>query len=256
MATSYNGWPASKYPSAIGINTSWEPIAGHRFPGGIKGGDVQTVMTYLVRQLDARVEPIEMYRPGDEWGWNFKYSANSPNLLSCHGSGTAIDYNAVRHPNGRRGTWTAAQVREIRKILAECGVIRWLYDAPRTPDEMHFEIRGTPYDVMLAARRLKGLQPPAPSQPVPGEFTMDAAAAKAFNDLTNRVNELAFAIAVAIKQMDDDIPENMPDILKELRVNERTAIDGLNDEREKLGLPPLQIVVGYKDGIPVYQPAD
>lgn len=248
MASSYNGWPASPYPSRIGINTSWEPIPGHRFPGGIKSGDVQTVMTYLVRQLDARVEPIEMYRPGDEWGWFYKYSANSPYLLSCHGSGTAIDYNAVRHPNGVRGTWTSAQVREIREILAECGVVRWLYDSTRTPDEMHFEIRGTPYDVMLAARRLKGLQPPAPQPPVSGEFTMDAAATKAFNDLTNRVNELAFSLAVAIKRLDDDIPANLPDILRELRVNERTAIQAVNDLRAKEGLPPLDIVIGYTSG--------
>lgn len=166
MATSYNGWPASPYPSRIGI-VHFEPIPGYDFPGGIKGGDVKTIFTYLVRQLDARVEPIEYYRPGDEWGWHYKASTNSPTLLSCHSSGTAIDYNATRHPNGVRGTWKAWQVTEIRKILQECGgVVRWLYDATRTPDEMHFEIRGTVSQVAAVAARLRG-QMPAPSTSTP-----------------------------------------------------------------------------------------
>src|SRR5690606_34921728 len=70
-------------------------------------------------------------------------------------SGTAIDYNATRHPNGRRGTWTPAQVAEIRRILAELGgVVRWLADATGTPDEMHFEIKGTPAQVAAVAARL------------------------------------------------------------------------------------------------------
>ncbi len=154
--TSYNGWPANSNPAAIDINRAWEPIPGHRFPGGIKSGDVETIFTYLVVNLDARVEPIDLYLPGDEWGYHYKQSANSPKLISCHSSGTAIDYNATRHPNGRRNTWTPVQVLEIRKILAELdGVVRWLGDATGTPDEMHFEIRGTPADVARVAAQLE-----------------------------------------------------------------------------------------------------
>lgn len=160
---SYNGWRASRDPKAIDINQSWEPIPGHRFPGGVKAGDVETVMTYLVRQLDARVEPIELYKSGDEWGWFFKQSANSPDLVSCHSSGTAIDYNATKHPNGKRGTWTRTQVAEVRRILEELGgVVRWLYDAKHTPDEMHFEIRGTPAQVAVVARNLQPFPTPIP----------------------------------------------------------------------------------------------
>lgn len=156
MVTSYNGWPASPDPKAIGINTEWEPIPGHRFPGGVKAGDVETILTYFVEQLDARVEPIDRDAIKDEWGWFFKPSANSPDTLSCHSSGTAFDYNATRHPNGHRGTFTAAQVAEIRKIQAEVsGVVRWLGDATRVPDEMHFEIHGTPAEVAVAAARLR-----------------------------------------------------------------------------------------------------
>lgn len=166
MVLSYNGWPASPYPSAIGINTGWEPIAGHKFPGGIKSGDVQTVMTYFVRQLDARVEPIEEYRAGDEWGWYYKQSANSPGTISNHSSGTAFDYNATQHPNGRRGTWTATQVARIREIQKEVnGVVYWLGDASGTPDEMHFEIRGSSAQVHTAALKIKAMggNPPTPA---------------------------------------------------------------------------------------------
>lgn len=164
MPLSYNNWPASPDPSAIGINTAWEPIPGHRFPGGVKAGDVETVLTYVVRQLNARVEPIDRDAIKDEWGYAYKASANSPNLLSCHASGTAFDYNATRHPNGHRGTFTAAQVAEIRKIQYEVGgVVRWLGDAAtRTADEMHFEIHGTPAEVAAVAARLREPPPPPP----------------------------------------------------------------------------------------------
>lgn len=163
MVRSYNGWAASTSASAIGVNTTWEPIKSHRFPGGVKSGDVETVMTYLVRQLDARVEPIEMYAPGDEWGWAFRPNRNNPDTLSCHASATAIDYNATRHPNRVKYTWTRAQTREIHKILDELGgVIKWLEGF----DEMHFEVRGTPAQVRVVAQRLHST-PAAPPKPPP-----------------------------------------------------------------------------------------
>lgn len=158
LTRSYNNWIASDDPTAIGIDTAWEPIPGHRFPGGIKAGDVETVMTYVVRQLDARVEPIDRDAVKDEWGWFFKASANSPDLISCHSSGTAFDYNATRHPNGHRGTFNAAQVAEIRKIQAEVGgVVYWGGDRG-TPDEMHMEVSGTPAQVAVVAARLRNPQ--------------------------------------------------------------------------------------------------
>ncbi len=155
MVKSYNGWEASKDPHAIGINPNWAPL-GHKFPGGCKAGDVETIFTYFVTQLDARVEPIDRDAVKDEWGYSYKKSANSSALISCHASGTAFDYNATRHPNGHRGTFTASQVAEIRKIQREVSdVVRWLGDAARVPDEMHFEILGGPAEVAEAAARLR-----------------------------------------------------------------------------------------------------
>lgn len=164
-ATSYNGWTASKDPKAIKVDAAFS-VQGHKFPGGVKAGDVATVLGYVVEQLDARVEPIDRDAVKDEWGYHYKLSANSPSLLSCHSSATAIDFNATRHPNGKRHTFTAEQVGEIRRILGEVdNVVRWLGDANRVPDEMHFEIRGTPAQVAVVAARLR--KQPAPPTPAP-----------------------------------------------------------------------------------------
>ena len=164
MPSSYNGWPASSAPSTIGINRTWEPVKGHDFPGGIKSGDVQTVFTYLVRQLHARVEPIQEYPAGDEWGYNYRANVNNPSQLSCHASGTAIDYNATQHPNKVDYTWTQAQTREIHKILDELdGVIKWLEGY----DEMHFEIRGSFAAVATVAKKIREMETPKPPTTTP-----------------------------------------------------------------------------------------
>lgn len=167
MTTSYNGWPASENPRAIGINPAWEPIPGHRLPGGVKAGDVETVLTWVTQQLHARVESIDAGAK-DDWGYTYKHSANSPRLISCHASGTAFDWNATRHPNGKRGTFTKAQATEIQRILAEIDrIVDWRAHvneggvATGTPDEMHFEIsqtRGTAAAVARVAARLRAGQ--------------------------------------------------------------------------------------------------
>lgn len=246
MATSYNGWAASPDPAAIGINRGWEPIPGFDFPGGIKGGDVEVVMTYLVQQLDARVEPIEMYPAGDEWGYAFRDSVNNPDgdddEMSCHASGTAIDYNATRHPNGQGGTWTAAQRREIDQILKVelGGVVKNLTDF----DEMHFEIKGTAAQVKAVADRLRNQ-------------TQEMFTVGQYEEIMKALGEVKSGLLVDIsegREEADDTPGNLPDILKEQRVNIRTAIVGINELRAKAGLPPLKIVIGYDaEGKPRYQ---
>lgn len=149
MATSYNGWPASSDRSSIGV-TNFFPVSDVQFPAGVKSGDVAVVMGYLVKALHTRVEPI-MTDPGC-WGHYYRANVNNPDSISCHGSGTAIDYNAPKHPNGVSGTWSAAQYAEITKILNELeNVVRML----KGYDEMHFEIRGTYADVKRVADKIR-----------------------------------------------------------------------------------------------------
>lgn len=144
---SYNGWPANSDPAAIGVVQSlW-------FPGGVKTGDVTTVLRYVAEQFQARVEPIV---GGWCWGYTYKQNVNNPSSLSCHASGTALDINAPDHPNGSGGTFSDAQVGEIYAILNEVqGAVEWLEGY----DEMHFEIAVNAADLAIVAASLPDKQP-------------------------------------------------------------------------------------------------
>lgn len=171
MATSYNGWPASPDPAAIGIDPAFT-ASGVRFPGGVKAGDVSTVLRYVAERFFATVEPPmtdpATGKPGYGcWGFNYRANANDPSNLSNHSSGTALDISAPSHPNGASGTFSSAQVAAIRAILADCGgVVYWGGDYGGTPDEMHFEIDADPAAVAEAAHSLAE-RPTTPTDPGP-----------------------------------------------------------------------------------------
>jgi D-alanyl-D-alanine carboxypeptidase len=154
---SYNGWPASDSAGAIGVDTKWT-INGITAPGGIKSGDVETVMTYVFDALDTRVEEAV---PGWNWGWTYKANVNNPSQLSNHASATAFDYNAPYHPNGgaKYEGWSDAEVAEIRKILAEVeNVVRWGADYNGTKDSMHFEINDDAGEVARVAAKIRDME--------------------------------------------------------------------------------------------------
>jgi len=81
-------------------------------------------------------------------------------------SGTAIDYNAPRHPNGTVAPgggsgWTTAQAEKIRGIIADLGgVVRWLW----SNDPMHFEIIGSSAQCAVVAARIRR-EPAKPNPP-------------------------------------------------------------------------------------------
>jgi murein L,D-transpeptidase YcbB/YkuD len=163
MTFSYNGWPASQSKTTIGINPDAVAYGtAVKFPGGVKHGDVETVLMYVAGEIHRRVQKLG----AGCWGFAYRKNRNADNL-SCHASGTAIDVNAPLHPNGRKGTWTAAQTRVIRQILAEAGgVVRWGEDFGGTTDGMHFEIHADAAAVKRAAanitaQRHKPVTPPA-----------------------------------------------------------------------------------------------
>jgi hypothetical protein len=164
MLTSYNGWPASPDPDLIGVDKDFA-VEGISFPGGVKSGDVEKVLRYVLEQFHRRVEALI---PGDCWGYEWKRASHSPESLSCHASGTAADVNAPLHGDGASGTFTPVQVDWIHQILRDVGgVVAWRDDIP---DEMHFEIVGTPEQVAAAAAQLPSsatTPPPAPPPPAP-----------------------------------------------------------------------------------------
>jgi len=157
--TSYNGWPVGTPASAIGVQNFVVPGTNVTLP--IKSGDVATVLTYVAQRFNAEVETLEGWQC---WGYDYRANVNNPSVWSNHASGTAIDLNAVKHPNGARATFTAAQIAAVRRILAVCGpVVYWGQDYTGTVDGMHFEIDVPPSDptlVLLAARiRAGGVAP-------------------------------------------------------------------------------------------------
>lgn len=171
MATSYNGWLASPRPADFG-GLEQLIIAGESFAPGVRAGDVHDVFEYIFNRINAEVEPVVRpdWHQADDWGFSYRPNTNNPSQISCHGSGTAADYNATRHPNGKGGTWTAAQKVKILQILADVGnVVRVLWGY----DEMHFEICAGVQQVSVQASRIRNgtIQPgggaPTPA-PAPG----------------------------------------------------------------------------------------
>lgn len=156
---SYNGWLASPNPADFG-GLAKLIVAGESFAPGVRAGDVHIVLQYVAEQLHARVEPVVRpdWHQADDWGFSYKANVNNPTQLSCHASGTAFDYNATRHPNGKRNTFTGQQYAEIDKILAEVdNSVRQL----RGYDEMHFEICKNEAAITEVARQIhNGIKAP------------------------------------------------------------------------------------------------
>lgn len=162
--TSYNGWPCSSDRDAINVQPFGDPY-GLPFPGGVRGGDVATVLGYVATQLHYRVEACVS---GWDWGYEYRENVNNPGSMSCHASATAIDYNAPNHPNGGNayGGFNDAQVAEIYAILDEVqGAVQWGADYSGTKDPMHFEIIVDPDTLAIIAASLPdgGQVPPAPT---------------------------------------------------------------------------------------------
>ena len=145
--TSYNGWPVGTPASAIGVANYTVPGTSVVLP--VKSGDVATVLMYVAGRFNREVEAL---RSGQCWGYDYRKNVNNPSVWSNHASGTAIDLNAVLHPNGAKNTFNSGQVAAIRNILAYTGdVIYWGGDYSGTTDEMHFEIDVPPGDSDLPA---------------------------------------------------------------------------------------------------------
>lgn len=165
MATSQNGWPVQT------SGTSSNLVAIPKIMGRVRKGAVATIFTDLVSQYDKYVEDVDKGR--DDWGYAYRPIRGKSRGYSNHASGTAIDINALIHPRGKRGTFTAAQKAAVRRILARYdGVIRWGEDYTiGKVDGMHFEINANASRVNAVARKLnKGdvpTTPIAPSKPKP-----------------------------------------------------------------------------------------
>jgi hypothetical protein len=164
VATSQNGWPVD----ASGSSQDRSAVAGVTFPNGVRKGDVATVLFEVARRC---------------WGWFVKVIEGGTSV-SNHASGTAIDLNAPDHPLGSRGTFSAAKVAAIRRILSDLGgVVRWGGDYSGRADEMHFEINAGAAAVKALADKIRGLEDVV--TPEDRTAIAQAVASKLHADLTN-----------------------------------------------------------------------
>jgi hypothetical protein len=127
--------------------------------------DVATIGQYLIERFNRDVEPIAG-RVLDDWSYANRLVRGSTDTVSNHGSATAWDLNALQHPRGVRGTFTAAQLRAIRGILHDITdddgqpVVRWGGTYTTTVDDMHFEINAGPRRVRQAAEKVRDIVRP------------------------------------------------------------------------------------------------
>ena len=153
MEHSQNGWAASPDRKVLGIVPL--KVAGVDFPGGTRGGDVHWIFVWALTRWHKEVEPLKS--PGC-WGWSYRPNKNDPNSLSNHASATAVDINAPKHPNGKRGTYTTAQRAAIQRIVkASGGALRSGEFYRSTVDGMHLEIVVSKTELAKQVKRLKAL---------------------------------------------------------------------------------------------------
>ena len=134
MQTSYNGWPASKEQAEIGIKAYKVEGTSLKLRCAEK---VAPLLINFAKEFNELIEPLEGGAL-DDWGYCYRDVRGVPGKLSNHGSGTAIDLNASKHPLGKVGTFDAAKVPMIKALAKKYG-LTWGGDWARK-DEMHFEI--------------------------------------------------------------------------------------------------------------------
>ncbi|WP_190264889.1 M15 family metallopeptidase [Glutamicibacter nicotianae] len=133
--------------------------------GKVRSGDAYTILNELGRRFNNEVEKIRK-----DWSWGYaKRPVRGASVASEHSAGTAVDFNAPAHGLGLSGTFSGAQVKAIRRILADFdGAVRWGGDYAGRKDEMHFELQGGVKKLAAVAAKINGgTITPVASKPKP-----------------------------------------------------------------------------------------
>jgi hypothetical protein len=161
MATSQNGYKAGD-ESLLTTFT----IPGTDRKARLRKGAPGELLVAWAKWFHEHIEPIDKGQL-DDWSYAYRAIRGQTEQLSNHSSGTAIDLNALKHPRGKRGTFTPGQVSRIDKELAGPfgGAIRWGEHYQHSPvDGMHFELAASP---ARCAEVLAKLKPDAPAKAGP-----------------------------------------------------------------------------------------
>jgi sporulation protein YlmC with PRC-barrel domain len=131
---SQNGWPAYDH------TRNFTRCEASGFALWAANDDVAVIFCDIIEWFNENIEPLAQ-KLLDDWSYANRLVRGSTSVVSNHGSATAIDLNAVRHPRGVRNTFANSDVKKIHEKLKEYdGVIRWGGDYTGTVDDMHFEI--------------------------------------------------------------------------------------------------------------------
>lgn len=115
----------------------------------LRPGPCGFILAHFALFFHEQVEPLDKERTWDDWGYAKRTVRGSTTVWSNHASGTALDLNAVQHPQGAVGTFDHEQFETFdRRLKAMRGVIKWGGDFNTVPDEMHWElVRGSVNDL-------------------------------------------------------------------------------------------------------------
>lgn len=149
MEKSQNGWTASQDQNEIRIKS---------FP--VKGTDINLrcqasagiILAAFAGEFNEKIEKLEGHT-FDDWSYAYRPVRGETQGLSNHASGTAIDLNAIKHPLGKRNTFTPPQKVALKALVNKYG-LRWGGTYKSRPDEMHFEIVETPEQVKIRITKL------------------------------------------------------------------------------------------------------
>jgi hypothetical protein len=151
---SQNGWPA--YPTTSHFT---------RFTAANQGWwaanpDVAVVFKEFIDRFDKEVEEVTQKKL-DDWSYANRLVRGSSSVVSNHGSATAIDLNALKHPRGVHNTFSpakAATMHRIKNSITDAAgrpVLRLGMDYKTTVDDMHVEIDANAARVKQAANKIR-----------------------------------------------------------------------------------------------------
>lgn len=147
--TSQNGWSLMSGYSDPKLD-SFSAITGK-----VRDGHTLEVFQWLEKQYEKRVETINK---AASWGFAPR-PIRGGTTPSNHASGTAVDFNANKHPLGVRPTRTMskAQIAACKAIAKESGgVLRWGGSYILRADTMHWEINASATKVAAFVSKIRG----------------------------------------------------------------------------------------------------
>jgi hypothetical protein len=161
---SQNGWSVVDQTA-----TDSYQVPGSKVKLRVRKGDASVVLLDVASWFDRNIEDIDV--GADDWGWAARKIEGST-TYSNHASGTAVDLNATRHPQGVATTknLSAVQIDAVHARLRDRykGAVRWGGDYRTRPDAMHFELNKDAAAVKAVAAAIQaGAAPAAPPAPRP-----------------------------------------------------------------------------------------